>query len=514
MAMLLEQADPEALIAHRETVAAYLQTGALLESLCNGDDKPMDSFIGHYASPAAYQASLDRLLEFASAPNGSSPLHQARAYWCAAQLLQRPDHPAANSRTQADHCMALAFSKIAEASEPQRDLPSAPHAGCGAKRRPGSSSPTHISPGLRIEAASPVRLDLAGGWTDTPPYCYERGGQVINLAINLNNQPPVRAMVRTLREPVLILESNDLGTHVELSATEPLCPKVDVHDPFALHKVALDMVGLLPPSHRNLQSHLKKLGAGLIVSTECRVPKGSGLGTSSILAATLLAALYETINRPASTDQLIAQTLLLEQRLSTGGGWQDQVGGIVGGVKSTTTTPGIPQVPVVEPLPLSDELYTALQERFVVYYSGQQRLARDILRRVMGRYLAREPAILFLMEDLKKSAQSLRHALLKGNWPAAAREMARYWEIKKQLYPGSTTPTIDVLFLELREHYLAAGLAGAGGGGFSYFFCKDARQANRLREQLAALSSRPGSLGTLFQTQINRTGLAVTRKST
>ncbi|MGE5608867.1 MAG: hypothetical protein ACM359_06420, partial [Bacillota bacterium] len=527
MAMLLEQADPEALIAHRETVAAYLQTGALLESLRNGDDKPMDSFIGHYASPAAYQASLDRLLEFASAPNCSSPLYQARAYWCAGQLLQRPDHPTADSRTQADHCMALAFSKIAEASEPFKELPpKSPHAGCGAKRRPGSPSPfvpsclrasvpsSPILPGLRIEAASPVRLDLAGGWTDTPPYCYERGGQVINLAINLDNQPPVRAMVRTLHEPVLILESNDLGTHIELSATEPPCQNVDVHDPFALHKVALDIVGLLPTAHRNLQSHLKKLGAGLIVSTECRVPKGSGLGTSSILAATLLAALYETINRPATTDQLIAQTLLLEQRLSTGGGWQDQVGGIVGGVKSTTTTPGIPQIPLVEPLPLSDELYTALQERFVVYYSGQQRLARDILRRVMGRYLAREPAILFLMEDLKKSAQSLRHALLKGNWPAAAREMARYWEIKKQLYPGSTTPTIDVLFLELREHYLAAGLAGAGGGGFSYFFCKDARQANRLREHLAAFSSRPGSLGTLFQTQINRTGLAVTRKST
>ena len=28
----------------------------------------------------------------------------------------------------------------------------------------------------------PVRLDLAGGWTDTPPYSLEKSGKVLNLA--------------------------------------------------------------------------------------------------------------------------------------------------------------------------------------------------------------------------------------------------------------------------------------------------------------------------------------------
>jgi len=145
----------------------------------------------------------------------------------------------------------------------------------------------------------------------------------------------------------------------------------------------------------------------------------------------------------------------------------------------------------------------------VVYFSGQQRLARDILRRVMGRWLAREPAMGLLTDSLKQRAAALRTALLKSRWKEAAKQIDRYWQIKKDLYPGSTTPTIDLLFLEMRPHYLAAGLAGAGGGGFAYFLCKDARQADTLRRHLADYSSRPGALGSLYRTQINRTGLVV-----
>ena len=37
----------------------------------------------------------------------------------------------------------------------------------------------------RIDAHAPVRLDLAGGWTDVPPYTHDVGGEVVNVAINL-----------------------------------------------------------------------------------------------------------------------------------------------------------------------------------------------------------------------------------------------------------------------------------------------------------------------------------------
>src|ERR1051326_545294 len=56
---------------------------------------------------------------------------------------------------------------------------------------------------------SPVRLDLAGGWTDTPPYCLEYGGAVVNVAVLLNGQPPIQVFVRPLSEPVFSLRSID-----------------------------------------------------------------------------------------------------------------------------------------------------------------------------------------------------------------------------------------------------------------------------------------------------------------
>ena len=33
-----------------------------------------------------------------------------------------------------------------------------------------------------------ARIDIAGGWTDTPPQAYEWGGVVVTLAIKINNE--------------------------------------------------------------------------------------------------------------------------------------------------------------------------------------------------------------------------------------------------------------------------------------------------------------------------------------
>ena len=36
----------------------------------------------------------------------------------------------------------------------------------------------------RFEVIVPVRVDLAGGWTDVNPYCTDFGGEVVNFTIN------------------------------------------------------------------------------------------------------------------------------------------------------------------------------------------------------------------------------------------------------------------------------------------------------------------------------------------
>jgi galactokinase/mevalonate kinase-like predicted kinase len=103
----------------------------------------------------------------------------------------------------------------------------------------------------------------------------------------------------------------------------------------------------------------------------------------------------------------------------------------------------------------------------------------------------------------------MRAALLKGRWPRVADEINRYWQVKRELFPGSTTPAVDVMLIDFRGHYQAAGLAGAGGGGFAYFFCRDGRQARGLAELLRERSNRPGSLGAVYASRVSRGGLVV-----
>ena len=46
-----------------------------------------------------------------------------------------------------------------------------------------SSSLCHYSVSAAAESSAPLRVDLAGGWTDVPPYPTDFGGEVVNFAI-------------------------------------------------------------------------------------------------------------------------------------------------------------------------------------------------------------------------------------------------------------------------------------------------------------------------------------------
>ena len=62
-----------------------------------------------------------------------------------------------------------------------------------------------------VWSRSPVRIDVAGGWTDTPPYSLYSGGSVVNLAIELNGQPPLQVYVKPCKEYHITLRSIDMG---------------------------------------------------------------------------------------------------------------------------------------------------------------------------------------------------------------------------------------------------------------------------------------------------------------
>lgn len=70
----------------------------------------------------------------------------------------------------------------------------------------------------------------------------------------------------------------------------------------------------------------------------------------------------------------------LSRSPSWGGGWQDQVGGLVGGVKVARSKACLPLRVEVERLPLSDDFLLSLQQHLLLVYTGKTRLARNLLQ--------------------------------------------------------------------------------------------------------------------------------------
>uniref|UniRef100_A0A3Q2QVR9 Fucose kinase n=1 Tax=Fundulus heteroclitus TaxID=8078 RepID=A0A3Q2QVR9_FUNHE len=103
------------------------------------------------------------------------------------------------------------------------------------------------------------------------------------------------------------------------------------------------------------------------------------LSTSSILAGALLAAIYRCTGRTYDTDSLIHAVLYLEQILTTGG-WQDQVGGLVGGVKVGRSRASLPLQVEVERLSPPPEFLVSLEQHLLLVYTGKTRLARNLLQ--------------------------------------------------------------------------------------------------------------------------------------
>lgn len=221
------------------------------------------------------------------------------------------------------------------------------------------------------------------------------------------------------------------------------------------------------------------------MSTEVvNVPKGSGLGTSSILAGACVKALFEFTGITYTQEDLYDHVLCMEQLMSTGGGWQDQVGGLSNGVKYITSAPGMHQYPKVQQLELSPETCSELQERFALIYTGQRRLARNLLRDVVGRYIGSEPDALSALSEIQKVAVLMRFELERGNVDGFAELLNQHWELSKKLDSGSTNTCIDQIFAVIEDLIDGKMICGAGGGGFLQVILKKGITKEKLRERL------------------------------
>ena len=62
-------------------------------------------------------------------------------------------------------------------------------------------------------------MNWGGGWSDTPPYCNEKGGTVLNVAILLNGEKPVEVTLERIPEQKVVFDSRDMDVHGAVSYT-------------------------------------------------------------------------------------------------------------------------------------------------------------------------------------------------------------------------------------------------------------------------------------------------------
>ncbi|MBQ9140667.1 MAG: bifunctional fucokinase/L-fucose-1-P-guanylyltransferase [Lachnospiraceae bacterium] len=333
----------------------------------------------------------------------------------------------------------------------------------------------------------PVRVNWGGGWTDTPPYCNENGGIVLNAAIKLNSIYPVQVSIRRLEEYHVEFASEDIGVSAVFTDVAQILDCKNPYDHFALHKAAFIACGLVgeEDAGHSLEELLKRLGGGIYLSTKVvGIPKGSGLGTSSILAGACVKAIYEFLGEDIEEEGLYDIVLCMEQIMSTGGGWQDQVGGLCPGIKMITTRAGMEQHIQVEPLKVPEKAMKELQERFALIYTGQRRLARNLLRDVVGNYICGRPESVQALEEMQRVAVIMQYELQKGDIDRFAKLLNRHWELSLQLDGGATNTCIDQIFLACEDLIDGKFISGAGGGGFLQVILKKGVTKEQLNARL------------------------------
>ncbi len=360
---------------------------------------------------------------------------------------------------------------------------------------------------------SPVRIDIAGGWSDTPPYCLMEGGNVVNLAIELNGQPPLQTYVRPCKEPKIVLRSIDLGAMEEVFTYEELGDFKHVGSPFSIPKAALALAGFLPgfstEMYDTLEHQLKAFGCGIEITLLSAIPAGSGLGTSSVLAATVLGALNDFCGLNWDKNEIGSRTLVLEQLLTTGGGWQDQFGGILQGVKLLQTERGFDQNPVVRWLP--NDVFTQPEYRacHLLYYTGITRTAKTILAEIVRRMFLNQHDELALLRAMKSHALDMYETIQRADFEEMGRLVRKTWMQNQAIDKGTNPAEVQEIVSRIDDLCLGYKLAGAGGGGYLYLVAKDPQAAARIKQTLN--EHRLNANARFVEMTLSTTGLQVSR---
>jgi len=297
-----------------------------------------------------------------------------------------------------------------------------------------------------IVSCAPFRVSFAGGGSDISVFYRRQRGAVLSCTIAKYSFAIVHQYF------------NERKYHLKYARSEMTDTLDEVQHP--LLREALRM---------------QKIEPGIEVTSVADIPSGTGLGSSSSFAVALLNALYAHRSVFASKEQLAREACELEiEYLKEPIGKQDQYAAAYGGLNFIEFHPN--ESVTVQPLVLPPSAMSELENRLMLFYTGDQRDARALLSKQVS-VMQSDTDKFATMQRMVDLAYEMRDVLATGDLDGFGTLLHRGWEMKRSL-GGISYARIDDAYERARAAGAIGGkLAGAGGGGFLVLYCPPDRQA-------------------------------------
>jgi D-glycero-alpha-D-manno-heptose-7-phosphate kinase len=319
-----------------------------------------------------------------------------------------------------------------------------------------------------IISRTPFRLPLGGGGTDLPSYYRQFGGSLITAAVN-------KYMYININQPAIFDKIKITYSKIETVTPE----KIDS----IKHEIVRETLKYL------------KLKEPLEIHSMADIPAGTGMGSSSSYTVCLLKSLNALIRREITIQDLAEEACKIEiDFCGKPIGKQDQYIAAFGGfIQMDIDKTGFV---TVTPLNLSPETIHEMQHRLLIFYTGIERDANEILQEQSDKVSSSKHKTvsknkaLEAMHAIKDIGFRIKDSLLNGDITTFGKLLHEHWMTKKEVSEKMSNPQIDNWYNTAKRNGALGGkIMGAGGGGF-LVLCAEEGKRKQLRTTMEKMGMK------------------------
>lgn len=313
-----------------------------------------------------------------------------------------------------------------------------------------------------IISRTPYRISFFGGGTDYPDWYLKHGGAVLATAIDKYCYITCRYL-----PPFFEHKSRIVYSKIE---------SVSSYDQ------------IMHPAVRETLRFLT-LDRGVEIHHDGDLPARSGMGSSSSFTVGLLNALYALKGYMPTKNQLMMESIHIEQQLiKETVGSQDQATAAHGGFNRIQFLQN--GEISIRPVTISAERVRELNSHLMLFYTGIKRTAADVADSYVADIETKKRQ-LCIMKDLVDESLAILNA--SGGLAGFGELLHEAWQAKRSLSSCVTNNEVDQMYEAARNAGAIGGkITGAGGGGFLLLFVPSGHHAS-VRQALSKLIHVPFS---------------------